>query len=604
MRKLKAAPPRKWRFGRPPTLDGMDPIAAVRDRLTARDLPVVLELDLAHGILSSAPSNPRDALRALHAPTMRAVRDGLRRARTDDRVAGVVVHVGTCQITPAQADEVAALLVAVGRDKPTLAWSETFGELTSGLFGYRLAAHTQQIWLQPSGTLAIQGVALGVTLFRGSLDKVGITPEYGQRYEYKTAANQFTAREVTEPQREMMQRIADSILDETVARVADRRHLDPTAVRSAVDAAPLNATDALAAGLVDRIGYRDEVYAWINENWGAVLPGSDDPQVHLQYVHRYAKESGGGALLKQLRDRNRPGIAVVGVQGGITTGVSRQSPLQGQSAGADTVCAQLRAAGRDDQVKAVVLRVDSPGGSYVASDSIRREVVRLRESGRPVVASMGDVAGSGGYFVSMAANEIVANPTTLTGSIGVLAGKFVTAGLSDKLGLVQDQMAAGARATMFSGLTGFTEDQWDVLNHWLDEVYADFTGKAAADRGMALDVLEPLARGRVWTGADAAERGLVDHLGGIDLALDRACALAGVDRDAVGLRGGPAFSLLAQLRPSESSESPRGSSRMPAGQGSLPLLGAGPEALWRTALSLAGVEVPGVLSMPFRVTLG
>jgi len=581
----------------------MDPIAAVRERLTARDLPFVLELDLAHGLLSAAPGTPREALRALHAPTMRAVRDGLRRARTDDRIAGLVVHVGTCPLSAGQVDELSALLAEFGEHKPTVAWSETFGELTNGLFGYRLAAHCGQVWLQPSGTLGIQGVALGVTLLRGTLDKVGVEPEYGQRHEYKTAANQFTAHEVTDAQREMMQRIADSVLDETVARVAERRSLGRETVRAAVDAAPLTAPDALTAGLVDRVGYRDEVYAWINENWGAVPAGADKPSVHLQYVHRYAKESGGGALVKQLTDRRRPGIAVVGVQGAIITGLSRQSPLQGQSAGADTVCAQLRAAGRDDQVKAVILRVDSPGGSYVASDSIRREVVRLRESGRPVVATMGDVAASGGYFVSMGADEIVANPTTLTGSIGVLAGKFVTTGLAEKVGLVRDQMSAGERATMFSSLKGFTDDDWKVLNGWLDQVYADFTGKAAADRGMPLDQLEPLARGRVWTGADAKERGLVDHLGGTDLAIDRACALAGLERDQVGLRGGPAFPLLAQLRPAESSDSPRGATGSLAGNGIPPVTGSGLEGLWQTAVSALGVEVPGVLALPWTLRL-
>lgn len=601
------------RWAATPTLVGMD-LAALRDRISADNGPTVLELDLAQGLLSSAPTTPRDALRALRAPTMRAVRDGLRRAATDDSVAGLVVHVGDCPLSVSQVDELAELIKDFGRHKPTLAWSETFGELTSGLYGYRLASHCQQVWLQPSGTLGIQGVLLGVTLLRGTLDKVGVQPEFGQRHEYKTAANQFNAHEVTEPQREMMQRIADSVLDETISRVAERRTLTPEAVRAAVDAAPLTASEAIEHRLVDRIGYRDEVYGWITENWGRVpaappLPlqqqsGGDGPRVQLQYVHRYAKQR-VGQFAQQLANRRQPAIAVVGVQGAIVTGPGRRSALQGPQAGADTVCAQLRAAGRDAHVRAVVLRVDSPGGSYVASDAIRREVVRLRESGRPVVATMGDLAASGGYFVSMAANEIVTNPTTLTGSIGVLAGKMVTTGLTDKLGLVREEMTAGDRAAMFSTLQQFSDEQWAALDRWLDEVYADFTGKAAADRGMELAELEPMARGRVWTGADAVARRLADHVGGMDLALDRACALAEVDRASTTVKSGPALPFLAQLRPAESSES--GHTDTTAAP-STPLAGAsvtgGLEGLWRFAAGALGLSVPGVLSLPFVPELG
>ena len=592
-------------------------LAALRDRLSPDNGPTVLELDLAQGLLSTTPATPRDALRALRAPTMRSVRDGLRRAATDDGVAGLVVHIGDCPLSASQVDELAELIKDFGRHKPTLAWSESFGELTSGLYGYRLASHCQQVWLQPSGSLGIQGILLGVTLLRGTLDKVGVEPEFGQRHEYKTAANQFTAHEVTEPQREMMQRVADSVLEETIARVADRRGIDPDAVRSAVDAAPLTAAEAVERRLVDRIGYRDEVYAWLTENWGRVpvtppLPlqqqdRSESPQVHLQYVHRYAKQ-GVGQFAQQLANRRQPAIAIVGVQGAIVTGPGHRSALQGPQAGADAVCAQLRAAGRDENVRAVVLRVDSPGGSYVASDSIRREVVRLRESGRPVVATMGDLAASGGYFVSMAADEIVTNPTTLTGSIGVLAGKMVTTGLTDKIGLVREEMAAGARAGMFSTLQPFTDEHWAALDRWLDEVYADFTAKAAADRGMALDELEPLARGRVWTGADAVERNLADHVGGMDLALDRVCALADLDRDDVAAKAGPAFPFLAQLRPAESSESGHTDTAVSLG---LPVPGAasaaptgGLEDLWRLAASSLGLSVPGVLSLPFVPVLG
>jgi protease-4 len=208
---------------------------------------------------------------------------------------------------------------------------------------------------------------------------------------------------------------------------------------------------------------------------------------------------------------------------------------------------------------------------------------------------MGDVAASGGYFVAMAATEIVANPSTLTGSIGVLAGKIVNQGLYDKLGLVREDVQTGRLADMFTGNRQFSEEQWAILNAWLDEVYADFTGKAAADRGMALDVLEPLARGRVWTGSDAKERGLVDHLGGREVAVERAAALAGVGRDAVAVRPVPLLGLLERLRPAQSSEQLGGLSTGAPSRGVAGLLADISSAL--------GVEQAGVLTMPYRLRI-
>ena len=244
----------------------------------------------------------------------------------------------------------------------------------------------------------------------------------------------------------------------------------------------------------------------------------------------------------------------------------------------------------------MLLRVDSPGGSYVASDTIHREVALLRESGRPVVATMGTVAASGGYFVAMGADEVVAQPTTLTGSIGVLAGKLVAQRLLDRIGVVRESVTAGPRAAMMAFGQPFSEDEWQVLDAWLDEVYADFTGKAAADRGRDLAELEPLARGRVWTGVDAVEHGLVDHLGGTDLALDRLCDLADLDRDKVALRAGPALPFLSQLRPAESSESGHAAARVAAAPG--------PEAALARLAGWAGVPLPhGVLSLPWWIEI-
>ncbi len=569
---------------------------------------IVLELDLSHGLASAPPSGPLEALRSGRMPGLREVVRGLRRGAGDDHVVGLIVHTGTCPLTLADADELGAAIAEFTAHKPSIAFTESFGELSSDLAGYRIALNATQIWMGPAGGLGLVGVHLSITLLRGLLEKLGLNPEFGQRQEYKSAAEQFAGTEVSEANREMMQRIADDLLANTVERAAAARSVSAEAVHEAVARAPLTSTDALAAQLIDRIGYRDEVYAWATEHWpveGSEHRNAKDGKAAerafgLKYVHRYTKEP-AAEQLRRLVEGKRDQLAVVDVHGGIVNGFGRP---RGGEAGADAVNEKLRAVGRQDRIKAVVLRVDSPGGSYIASDAIRREVLRLRESGRPVVASMGSVAASGGYFVAMGADEIVANPSTLTGSIGVLAGKMSTDDLREKIGVKAESIDAGEMASMMSALHRFTAEQWDTLNTWLDAVYADFTEKAAQDRGLDLDVLEPLARGRVWTGSDAHRNKLVDHLGGLDLAVDRACDRAGLDRQKVALHSASPLEFLEALRPADSSESKgvqAGVGSAPAGAGGL----AGPEAWFAHLAELAGIYVPhGVLSLPSDMRLG
>lgn len=279
--------------------------------------------------------------------------------------------------------------------------------------------------------------------------------------------------------------------------------------------------------------------------------------------------------------------------------------MPGQEVAASgVVCDRLRAATEDDTVRAVILRVESPGGSALASDEIWRAVRRLGEV-KPVIASMGNVAASGGYYVSMGAHEIVAHPSTLTGSIGVVAGKFVTQGLYDKLGLVREGIDIGARAGMLAAEHGFTDEEWGVLNRLLDDIYRDFTTKAAEGRNMLVEELEPLARGRVWTGSDAQERGLVDHLGGVAMALKRACALADLDESSVNLRAVGSTSLLARIRPAESTEA--ANAMVTASASPLEPLGALVATLGQShpiESLLARLGAPGILSLPWSIHLG
>lgn len=549
----------------------------------------ILELDLDFSVLSAPPGNPMEALKALNAPTMKALRDGLRDAAGDDSILGLLVHLGTCPLTPAQANELGSLLARFGERKPVWAFAETFGEIGNAVLPYKLAVHASQVWLLPSGQLGLGGVRAQIMLLRGVLDKVGVEPEFGQRKEYKSAAETYAAHDISDANREMTQRLADSILDDAVRVIAERRGLSQEAVREALAVGMLRPDEALARRLVDRIGYRDEVYAAARAEW------SPTATPKLRYVHRYARNPSAFDLVTE---RTKPAIAVVGVRGTIVSGRPQRPSGGGQQvASSDLVGQELRAAGRDPQVKAVLLAVDSPGGSYSASDVIRREVLQLRDAGKPVVAVMGDVAASGGYFVSMPATEIVAAPVTLTGSIGVLAGKFVIDALKRKIGLVIKDVVAGPWADYLSPNSQFTPEAWEVLNRRLDDIYADFTAKAAQDRGMTVDQLEPLARGRVWTGADARERGLVDHLGGMDLAIDRACELAGLNRAETPVRPVSPLGFLTQFRPAESSESHAAAVRLPS-----PALDV--DGLVRQVSEVLGFASTGVLSMPYRIRIG
>ncbi|GAB2474108.1 signal peptide peptidase SppA [Luteococcus sediminum] len=554
---------------------------------------VVLEIDLGRGLVTAQPANPLAAVRAMNAPTLRALREKLREAARDEHVAGLVLHAGTAPLTLAQAQELAESVARFGEHKPTLAFAPTLGEMAHDLASYLLACSCREVWVQPSGQVAIGGVHLGITLAKGMLAKVGVEPQMGQRHEYKTAADRLAADEVTPANREMTQELANSLVGDFVERVAERRGLDQQVVWDAVNDSPLTPEHAKDLGLVDSVGYRDEALAHVFDSWAP--EGRELDADSLRYVHRWHPGNPAGQAVKEVVERRQPAIAVVSVRGGIVTGRGRPGGMGDPESGADVVCEQLRAAARDEKVKAVVLQVDSPGGSAVASDQIWRAVHQVRESGRPVIAQMGTYAASGGYFVAMAADEVVALPATLTGSIGVLAGKMVTTGLYDKLGLVHEAVTSGANADMLASDSHFSPEQWDRLNWWLDRIYADFTHKAAADRGMAHEELEPLARGRVWTGRDAQSRGLVDHLGGMEVAVERACDKAGLTRDKVQLKYLPALGMLERFRPAESSEQPTAAGAMTVGVAD----SWTPELMLTQLAQRLGLAAPrGALEMP------
>jgi protease-4 len=452
---------------------------------------------------------------------LRTLVNRLASAAEDPNVVGLLAKLGATSITLAQAQE---LSDAVGRfrarGKEAIAWAETFGELGRATTAYVVAAGFGELWLQPSGSVGLMGAAAAGTFVRGALDRAQVEPLFAQRYEYKNAADTFLRKEFTEAHREATERLAESAYEQVVSAVSVGRRLPADRVRELIDRAPIPAAEAQEAGLVDHLGYRDAVREAVDRRW------PEKPT--LLYVSRYQRRWDS---VRRARQARRPAVGLIEAVGQIRTGRSKPGPV-GRAAGSDTVAAAFRAAVKDERTKAIVFRVNSPGGSYVASDTIWREVCRAREAAKPVVVSMGDVAGSGGYFVAMAADVIVAEPATLTGSIGVLGGKLQTKGLFERLGVNVESLGLGQHALMFSSQTGFSEDEWAKLDEWLDFVYDDFTAKVARGRAMTREAVYEVARGRVWTGADAAERGLVDELGGLRRAVEIARQRADLPPDA------------------------------------------------------------------------
>ena len=517
-------------------------LARLRRQRTA---PLVLELDLTDGIAEEPPADPVSAVLTMRRPRLADLLDGLRRARRDQRVRALVVKVGGRPIGLATVQEIRRA-VEEFRDagKLTVAWAETFGEFSAGNVPYYLATAFDTICLQPSGDLGLTGIAMERYFLRGTLDQLGVDFQVAKRHEYKSAAEQLTERSFSGPAREATERLAASVTDQLTEAIAERRRLDPVKVRELIDRGPFLARQAHEAGLVDELGYRDEVYARVKRHAG--------PDAILLPLGRYQRSRALAERARSLPNPKQRHVALVYATGPIRRGRSGRGPLSGGAMGSDTISAALRAATADDGARAILLRVNSPGGSYVASDTIWREVVRARNAGKPVVVSMGDVAASGGYFIAMAADAIIAQAGTITGSIGVLSGKPVLSELLGRAGITTDSVTEGAHSDMFKTTRPFSEDEWALVNDWLDHIYADFTGKVAEGRRMSVDRVHELARGRVWTGADALANGLVDELGGMDRAAAIARRRAGLPATAP-LRIYPRSTPFDRLRPSADS---------------------------------------------------
>lgn len=467
----------------------------------------VLVVRLEGDIGEAPPLSPLLALREMlgqpeGSPSLHELRRALRHAGRDPRIAGVLLEVRSLHAGWAKVEELRAeveKLRSTGKPVQALLTGDLVGEKE-----YSLAAAAQRVVASPQTGLLLAGLAAQVTFYRGLLDNLKIEPQFVQFKEYKSAAEPFINRKMSAPMREALGAVLGEIQERFVAQVAARRGLAPESVKEMLGKEPLLSTRAaLERKLLDAQGYRDEVEA--------ALAGGPVKKAKLASVARY---------LKALPDEPRAGaVALVYATGPIVAGALPDGLLGGEEIiDGQKLARTLREAAEDDQIKAIVLRVDSPGGSAVGSDYVWREIERIKEK-KPVVVSMSDVAGSGGYWIAMGASSIVAQPATITGSIGVVFGHFNVLPLLNWAGADVDTLKFGDHADLFSPYHALAPEQLRIVTAFVGQSYEDFVGRVARGRGMSYEQAEPLAHGRIWSGAQARERRLVDELGGLQAAL-------------------------------------------------------------------------------------
>lgn len=539
----------------------------------------ILEMDFEKGIVEYLPDDPTARMMFEDQFSTLDVIKGLKTASEDERVIGLVARIGRARMGFAQIQELRNAIIAFrSKGKTAIAYTDTFGEFGPGNGAYYLATAFEKIYLQPSGDIGLTGLMTETLFLKGTLEKLAVAPRMGQRHEYKNAMNTFTEEKYTAPHREALEQIMESLFGQIAKDIAKARNLPEESIRSLVDQGPFIGKEATDANLADGLAYRDKVYEELKEKTDDFLSLS----AYMKYTRRPPK---GEA------------IALIYGVGAVRRGKSKYDPFSGDTAmGSKSVTSAFRSAIEDDDVRAVIFRVDSPGGSYVASDSIWRETVRAKEADKPVIVSMGDIAGSGGYFVAMAADKIVAHPGTITGSIGVLGGKMVTSGFWEKLGISWDEIHTSKNSDMWTGNHDYSPEQWDRVQAFLDRVYEDFTSKVAEGRGLSKDRVLEIAKGRIWTGEDAKELGLVDELGGFPDAIRLARKAAGIPEDSeIYLKMFPKKKTLSEIILERMSEASEAKVPVTAAVHALKEL----QPLVRSAKKLGITNERGLLSMPY-----
>lgn len=466
---------------------------------------------VAHFVLEEDfPYQPADGFLIAEGESYLHLLGRLEQAAEDEDIRGVLVHLDDTPFSLAQIEEIRG---AIGRARANGRTVVAYLDRATSNGAYMLAAAAERVYLHPAAQVDLVGLSAEMTFLRGTLDLVGVEPQFARRAEYKSAVESYTSTESSPASREQMDALLDDLYGRLVEGVAAGRARTPEQVRALLDRGPFTAQEALTEGLVDGLLYPDELES--------ALQDAFDEDYELDEDYGLAEDESGW--------RSPYEIAVIYVDGAIVTGPSAPPGLfgGGRTAGSDTVVAQLDQAREESTVKAVILRVDSPGGSAFASDEIWRAVDRLQRE-KPVVVSMGGVAASGGYYVSAGATRILATPSTITGSIGVFGGKMSLEGLFDKVGLEVEIYNRGRNAAMYSMSRPFDPVEYAALDRLIADTYRQFKERVGAGRHMDPERVEQVARGRVWSGADAKEQGLVDELGGFHEALLAARELAGI----------------------------------------------------------------------------
>ncbi len=471
--------------------------------LSAGKSYLAVELD---GNIPEQPASDFGSLLERRPPSLRSLLESFDRAARDPGVSAVVVKVG--MLSDAGWARTQELRAAITRfrasGKPAYAHIEFCGNKE-----YYLATACTKIYAVPSAILDVSGLSAEVTFLRGTLDKLGVRAQFEGVGKYKNAPNQFTEAGFTPPHREQMEALLDSLFEEYLSAIAKGRGKSLQQVEELVDRGPYDAASAKRAGLVDELRYRDQVEQDLKD------AGRTTPARYLRAGRPFFD--------------TRPKIALIYAVGDIIPGASQGGPFGGEYAGSDTVAAAFRQARDDRSIRAVVFRVDSPGGFGPAADVRWREVAATKQ-GKPVVVSMGDYAASGGYYVSMGSDLILAQPGTLTGSIGVFSGKFDLRGFYDKIGLKKELLARGRNAHIYTEYRSWNDAERARVREMNEAFYEDFVRRVSEGRKKGVKEIDSIAQGRVWTGAEAMRRGLVDKLGGLDDAIAAAKERAGIGK--------------------------------------------------------------------------
>jgi protease-4 len=490
-------------------------IIAAASRQPATPQQAVLSLDLRQSLPDQEEAAPFAFLSGKSLSTLSVV-STLKRAAADEAVKGLLIRLPEGGLAPAEADEIGAALAAFRTSgKPVIAHSQ--GLYPSGISTatYMLGAASGDFWMQPGASLQSTGISSEDTFLKRFFDKYGLQADYQQRYQYKNAVNGYLYDDYTPAHREAELGWMTSIYQSEMQVAAADRKMTPQALTSLIEAGPYTAEQAKASRLIDQVGEVEAAQAALLSKAGADAKLVDFAQYSAT---PRAKSITPGA----------PAIALIGAEGEIVTGTGvKQGFGGGSNIYSDDVAKAFYNAIHDDQVKAIVFRVSSPGGSDTASEQILAAVQAAKAAHKPVVVSMGTYAASGGYWISSQASEIVAEPTTLTGSIGVFGGKLVLGPALARFGVDLHRLSVGGQfADAYNSGAPFSPAQKAAISSWMDTIYANFTSRVAEGRHLPLERVQAIAKGRVWTGAQAVQLGLVDRLGGIQTAYAEAKRLA------------------------------------------------------------------------------